>query len=272
MSKKKLLSKVSALSNSLDELEEKLEPLFSKPLEETIGSLETLQQTKLQVLLPYLVNDLIFIYLKTKGIDPKTHPVVAELERVRQYFAKIKDAEEPEKSRTAVVDKAAAARFIKHAISEARKNPKAASEAAAPSTTNEAGPSSNVPVKVTGKMKERERYLKNLAEESDSEEAVLEVIDGEDKSDTRKVPDRTDTQASLDSKRFQNKRPRPMDPFGSFGEDSSETSTKEFKSKKQKKKSKKLRELAEAADSQANSDASSEPSTTKKRKTKTGRE
>ena len=60
MSKKKLLSKVSALNNSLDELEEKLELILSKPLDDTISGLETLQQTKLLVLLPYIINDLIF--------------------------------------------------------------------------------------------------------------------------------------------------------------------------------------------------------------------
>jgi hypothetical protein len=57
------------------------------------------------------------VYLKTRGVDPKTHPVVQELvssaiflvrhiishtscppkERVKQYFDKIKEAEDPAK-------------------------------------------------------------------------------------------------------------------------------------------------------------------------------
>ena len=57
---KKALSRVQALSGSLDELEKQLEPLFAKPLPETLGSLETIQQAKLNVVLPYLINDLIF--------------------------------------------------------------------------------------------------------------------------------------------------------------------------------------------------------------------
>lgn len=98
MSTKKLLSKANALSSSLDELEAKLEPILSYPLQENLESLEKLQQAKLNVLLPYLINDLIFsaygiypnlalspnilpVYLKTRGVDPKTHPVVAELVR-----------------------------------------------------------------------------------------------------------------------------------------------------------------------------------------------
>lgn len=94
---KKQISKVTALRVSLQELEQKLEPLFSKPLQDTLESLDTLQQAKLQVVITYLINDLIFstqsfqwacvvlfmpilpVYLKTRGIDPKTHAVVSEL-------------------------------------------------------------------------------------------------------------------------------------------------------------------------------------------------
>ena len=64
---KKALSRVQALSGSLDELEKQLEPLFAKPLPETLGSLETIQQAKLNVVLPYLINDLIF---STLNRDP----------------------------------------------------------------------------------------------------------------------------------------------------------------------------------------------------------
>lgn len=60
MSSKKLLTKAASLSDSLDELEAKLEPLLSIPLQENLSSLEKLQQAKLNVLLPYLINDLIF--------------------------------------------------------------------------------------------------------------------------------------------------------------------------------------------------------------------
>lgn len=59
-SKKKMIAKVASLSDSLDQLEAKLEPLFMQTLPETLVSLDTLQQAKMQVLLPYLINDLIF--------------------------------------------------------------------------------------------------------------------------------------------------------------------------------------------------------------------
>ena len=59
-STKKLVSKAQSVSTALDELEAKLEPLLEKSLPETLNSLDTLQQAKLNVLLPYLINDLIF--------------------------------------------------------------------------------------------------------------------------------------------------------------------------------------------------------------------
>lgn len=61
---KKALAKVEALSSSLDELEKQLVPLFAKPLPETLGSLETIHQAKMNVVLPYLINDLIFSMYK----------------------------------------------------------------------------------------------------------------------------------------------------------------------------------------------------------------
>jgi len=56
----KLKSKLTALSNSLDDLEIKLEPLLAQGLPESLADLETIQQAKLQIVLPYLVYDLIF--------------------------------------------------------------------------------------------------------------------------------------------------------------------------------------------------------------------
>ena len=92
------MKKATDMAQSLNNLEAKLDPLFAQDLSKTAASLDSLQQAKLHVVLPYLINDLIFstpkvllfsladteamstqVYLKTKGVDPKTHPVVAEL-------------------------------------------------------------------------------------------------------------------------------------------------------------------------------------------------
>ena len=56
-------------------------------------------------------------YLRLNGIEAKEHPVFEELARVKQYFAKIKNIENPDAGkRDLVVDKEAAARMIKHGL------------------------------------------------------------------------------------------------------------------------------------------------------------
>jgi exosome complex protein LRP1 len=52
-------------------------------------------------------------YLRLNGVKAREHPVFLELTRVKQYFDKIKAAEAPAKDRNLVIDKSAAARFIK---------------------------------------------------------------------------------------------------------------------------------------------------------------
>ncbi|KAL1748929.1 Sas10/Utp3/C1D family-domain-containing protein [Schizophyllum fasciatum] len=174
----KVRAKVAALSASLDKLERELAPLLDRPLAETLAGLEPIEQARLQTLLPYIIYDLSFIQLKTHGVDPKTHPVISELDRVRQYFEKIKKVEDTT-TRQSTVDKDAAARFIKHAINSVqykRSDP----PQDAPSTSAAAAP---VPVKVTDKMREREQYLREMQErdgEESSEDEGLQVIEGED--------------------------------------------------------------------------------------------
>ncbi|KAG8791583.1 hypothetical protein FRC12_008755 [Ceratobasidium sp. 428] len=99
-----LTDKVDALVSSIDELEEVLKPLLETPLSKLTTQLSTpLDRAKLQTWLSYVLNDLVWIYLRTRGINPshtdsgEPHDVVAELDRVKEYFAKIKEAENPAK-------------------------------------------------------------------------------------------------------------------------------------------------------------------------------
>lgn len=88
--------RLQSLTTSFSDLEEQLQPLFTQSLPETLVGLEPIQQAKLQTALAYVVYDLIFgvcfcdvscdlnstwclVYLKAKGINPKTHPVISEL-------------------------------------------------------------------------------------------------------------------------------------------------------------------------------------------------
>ncbi|ESK96191.1 exosome-associated family protein [Moniliophthora roreri MCA 2997] len=178
---RKAKSRLANLSASLDELEGHLQPLLSKTLPETLLALEPLQQAKLLTDIPYLVYDLVFIYLKSRGVDPKTHPVVPELERVKSYFDKIKNAESPA-TRPTQIDKAAANRFIKHAISQAQSQVNQHSTPSTSTTEVPGSPSTTVPVKMTKKMIERAEYEKRLREEDDEgEDDGLEVYAGEER-------------------------------------------------------------------------------------------
>jgi hypothetical protein len=57
---RKVKRKLSALTKSLDDLETSLAPLLSQSLPDLVLGLDTIQQAKLQVVVPYLVYDLVF--------------------------------------------------------------------------------------------------------------------------------------------------------------------------------------------------------------------
>ncbi|KII93962.1 hypothetical protein PLICRDRAFT_171658 [Plicaturopsis crispa FD-325 SS-3] len=279
----RLKARLSTLSDSLDDLETQLAPLLAQTLPETVVGLETIQQAKLQTVLPYLVYDLVFIYLKSKGIDPKTHPVYGELERVRQYFQKIANAEDASKRRL-VTDKDAANRFIKHAIAQATygqdKRPPG----------EEAGPSQSaapVPVKITAKMAARAEYEKELKElGSDDEEDGLEVFDEEpiqegwDVVDMKERRDgkkgkgkekaQEDTQDGSEAPQAGSKRRRPpMDPFAGYGDDdapSTQEAPAPVEKKKKVKKSKSAASLSAGVDDPSPSQTNSTPGKAKKAK------
>jgi exosome complex protein LRP1 len=56
----KIRRKISTLTRSLDDLETSLAALSSQSLPDLVIGLDTIQQAKLQVVIPYLVYDLVF--------------------------------------------------------------------------------------------------------------------------------------------------------------------------------------------------------------------
>jgi exosome complex protein LRP1 len=86
---------LAALRISLSSVEETLAPLLEKKWNDTTGSLNTMDRAKMDILVSYAINDLIWgkllisldmrnradgsVYLKMKGVDPATHEVSAEL-------------------------------------------------------------------------------------------------------------------------------------------------------------------------------------------------
>ncbi|EEA19587.1 hypothetical protein TMatcc_009727 [Talaromyces marneffei ATCC 18224] len=115
-----LLPLVDRLEDNIDDLEEALEPLLSRSLDETSKKLPLLERAKLHALLTYILESLIFSYLTLHGTNAQEHPVFKELTRVKQYYAKIKALESPppeeEAKPTMKLDQQAARRFIAHGL------------------------------------------------------------------------------------------------------------------------------------------------------------
>ncbi|EGE00827.1 hypothetical protein TESG_08121 [Trichophyton tonsurans CBS 112818] len=111
-----LMPLLEQLEDSIDDIEEVLEPLLERGLTATAQKLPLLDKAKLHVLLSYSIESLIFSYLRLNDVDAKEHPVFRELNRVRQYHEKIKTLEAPPEKRTMMLDTQAAGRFIKHGL------------------------------------------------------------------------------------------------------------------------------------------------------------
>ncbi|KAJ7774624.1 Sas10/Utp3/C1D family-domain-containing protein [Mycena maculata] len=248
----KLKTKLDSLTLLLSDLESSLPPLFAQTLPETTVALTPIEQAKLQTLLPYLVYDLVFIYLKSKGVDPKTHPVVGELSRVKRYFDKISSAENPDAQR-APLDKTAASRFIKHAITQSTFG-QPSGDAPQP-----AEPSTFVPVKVTSKMAERSEYERELRARGDvnSSEEELEIIDNDEPPVKLSKGKGKAKEIVVEPATTGSKRRRPViDPFAGFGDDEplsaqaeEEENDAENKKLRKKEKKKAKKDVEEAASS-----------------------
>ncbi|CAM9662223.1 unnamed protein product [Ectocarpus sp. 6 AP-2014] len=71
----------------------------------------------LATVVAYGVSSLFYMFLKTQGVSPSTHPVKGELDRIRGYFGRLKNVGKPPEQRTLKVDQDASRRFINAALS-----------------------------------------------------------------------------------------------------------------------------------------------------------
>ncbi|BGO98787.1 Exosome complex protein [Rhodotorula toruloides] len=212
---------LDTLSTSLDSLETALEPLLAKPFDEVLADQDPLVQARLQVLTSYMVHDLIWVYLKTAGIEPSTHPVMQEIERLKGYFGKLKSAEQgvspdgPADRPRMQLDKSAASRFINAAISSSRayvdQNYTDASAAAGPSGTH---------TRFTDEEQEEvERLLEDKDEDEDEEaEGAMDVGKAEHVSvDVEEAPDEASAKSKGKAKSVgEAKKRKGVDPFAGY--------------------------------------------------------
>ncbi|KAM0279679.1 hypothetical protein ACHAQH_004481 [Verticillium albo-atrum] len=112
MDVKNISPDLERLDSTIDDLEESLEPLL-KGLPEMSSELPLLDKAKLMALTAYSIESLLFSALRLQGVDAANHEVMTELKRVKQYFAKIQQAEDPPAQRTTSVNTEAATRILK---------------------------------------------------------------------------------------------------------------------------------------------------------------
>jgi len=120
-SEKDVVGLLNPISNSIDEIEKHLDPLLGNvSLKEVSDRTSHIENAKLYSALAYTLDSLFFIYLRTKGVSPVDHPIMKELDRVKRYIDKVKNAtkkpEIPEVNKNKV-DHQAAIRFISAALS-----------------------------------------------------------------------------------------------------------------------------------------------------------
>jgi hypothetical protein len=123
-------ARLSALAAALDALAAALAPLFATPPSTLARDLPPRDAARLHILAAYAPESLLFnaVRLAAAGAaggaapaadadEVRKHPVVAELQRVRGYSARLRDAEAVQRGPALRVDREAAARFVRAGIS-----------------------------------------------------------------------------------------------------------------------------------------------------------
>lgn len=124
---------VAALQAQVHAVKDAVDRAFDTPMDECLAALEAqdaaararradaplehrLTAAKTLVSAAYVYLDTIWMYLKASGVDPAAHPVHAKLAAVHAYFAKLNDAAPRDGKPRMAVDKGAAERMVKAAV------------------------------------------------------------------------------------------------------------------------------------------------------------
>ncbi|XP_007890461.2 nuclear nucleic acid-binding protein C1D [Callorhinchus milii] len=109
---------LAAFEESLKSAEGALRSLMSVPRSELLQKLDPVEQAKLDLASAYTLNSMFWIYLITRGVNPKEHAVKQELERIRTYMNKVKEITDRKKASR--LDKGVASRIVRNALWEAK--------------------------------------------------------------------------------------------------------------------------------------------------------
>lgn len=121
----KLATRLRGLSTQLAVVEGHLDPLLKLPMVPLLKSLPPLERTKLEVAIAFSLNALFFVYLKTQGVAPAEHPVMAKLKRVKTYLRRIKQLESGGSQSRVSIDTSVVKRVVKRHLASAEIQPTA---------------------------------------------------------------------------------------------------------------------------------------------------
>ncbi|CUS07559.1 unnamed protein product [Tuber aestivum] len=100
------------LDEQIDDLGAAVEPLLKDAISGAAIQLPVVDKAKLYVLTSYVLESLLFSYLKLNNTDLKSHAIMSELARVRSYMAKIKEAQPNMHRREMTINKEAVERIV----------------------------------------------------------------------------------------------------------------------------------------------------------------
>jgi exosome complex protein LRP1 len=111
-------AKLTLLEEAVTEVETHLTPLLDSNLDEIAPNLKALESCELNCSLAYAATSLFFMYLRTQGVDPTSHPVHQEIDRVQSYMKKLRSAVDAEKEdgQRLRVDSEAATRIVRASL------------------------------------------------------------------------------------------------------------------------------------------------------------
>ncbi|XP_019942837.1 nuclear nucleic acid-binding protein C1D [Paralichthys olivaceus] len=110
---------LTGFDSSVSSVKTMLEQLMSLNKNDLQQKLDPLDQAKLDLMSAYTLNSLFWMYLVTKGVNPREHGIKQELERIRTYMNRVKEI--GDKKKAARLDKGAAARFVRNALYDAEE-------------------------------------------------------------------------------------------------------------------------------------------------------
>lgn len=117
-----LARSMETFAKAVDKIDGLLQQLNGAPWQDLCRGLSPLESARMHLMAAYTVNTLFYMYLKTQGISASEHPVRNELERVKGYIRKVKEASQAaekasvEEKRQLTLNSSAAHRFITHAL------------------------------------------------------------------------------------------------------------------------------------------------------------